>query len=456
MHSTASQLPVPLFILIVYLAGITIFGKGPTYIGFGPFRGIGVIYWGEVVMFFLIAWMTLRIFSHGLPKRLVNPLSLLVLAFMFLGAIVAIPGFLTWGRDAIRDAAIWYYGTFFFIGLLLTAFPEDADRFWKWLGWIWQASLIWNILDMFELAPEALDAFVTSRGFPLLAGSGSENAMHMFLGAVLILIGSGGNKSFFLRKLVSLLVIGVVTGLLFLSHARGVKVAVLAGCMIGGIATFGNRNGLWTTGRLLLFSLSAIWVLALIVAFSDMQKLMQVSALHRFAEANPFDPKGTAYWRAVWWENILHAVHSVNPFFGLGFGQNLGMANPWLVRDLISEWPVRSPHNFNITVLGRMGYVGLFLWLSILASGIGGLFKKVRKGRVGDQFYTIARRKELAFWLVMLVATWLNASFGVLMEGPVLGIWFWFALGFATGRSLGPEGLRRPPYSHEESGGCSL
>jgi hypothetical protein len=35
----------------------------------------------------------------------------------------------------------------------------------------------------------------------------------------------------------------------------------------------------------------------------------------------------------------------------------------------------------------------------------------------------------------MLVFTVVNSSFGVLMEGPVLGVWFWFALGFALGRS---------------------
>ena len=45
-------------------------------------------------------------------------------------------------------------------------------------------------------------------------------------------------------------------------------------------------------------------------------------------------------------------------------------------------------------------------------------------------------REELAFWLLMLTATWGNSSVGVLMEGPVLGVWFWFALGFAWGRSL--------------------
>jgi hypothetical protein len=36
----------------------------------------------------------------------------------------------------------------------------------------------------------------------------------------------------------------------------------------------------------------------------------------------------------------------------------------------------------------------------------------------------------------MLVCTVVNSSFGVLMEGPVLGIWFWFALGFASARSF--------------------
>jgi len=41
----------------------------------------------------------------------------------------------------------------------------------------------------------------------------------------------------------------------------------------------------------------------------------------------------------------------------------------------------------------------------------------------------------------MLTAAWLNASFGVLMEGPVLGIPFWFFLGFAAGRSAGADGV---------------
>ena len=54
----------------------------------------------------------------------------------------------------------------------------------------------------------------------------------------------------------------------------------------------------------------------------------------------------------------------------------------------------------------------------------------------GRQELWAERRDELAFWILMLVCTVVNSSFGVLMEGPVLGIWFWFALGFASARSL--------------------
>ena len=54
--------------------------------------------------------------------------------------------------------------------------------------------------------------------------------------------------------------------------------------------------------------------------------------------------------------------------------------------------------------------------------------------------YPAARREEISFWLLMLLTTWGNGSFGVLMEGPVLGIWFWFALGFSSGRSVVYQG----------------
>jgi O-antigen ligase len=140
----------------------------------------------------------------------------------------------------------------------------------------------------------------------------------------------------------------------------------------------------------------------------------------------------------LWWQHLREAVLTQNPWFGLGFGLNLCVYNPFLVGTEDLQWVARSPHNINMTIFSRMGLVGVALWFIILAIGLGRLLVRAWDGATGGRAYTPARREELLFWLVMLLTTWINSSFGVLMEGPVLGIWFWFALGFASGRSLQP------------------
>ena len=46
--------------------------------------------------------------------------------------------------------------------------------------------------------------------------------------------------------------------------------------------------------------------------------------------------------------------------------------------------------------------------------------------------------------------TWVNSYYHVVMEGAILGLWYWLALGFATGRSMGPDGMEPVPLSSEE------
>jgi O-antigen ligase len=195
-------------------------------------------------------------------------------------------------------------------------------------------------------------------------------------------------------------------------------------------------------GRTLFFSalltrgvmLAAVAVLAASLCYGD--RVLRLMQLDRFTEAaKPTEQRGTAYWRWVWWQRLGHEVMKQDPAFGLGFGESLNVYNPFLEGNEHTAWPVRSPHNYNITIFSRMGLVGAALWVSILALGIGGLYARIWRGRWRGRSYTPERREELAFWVLCLVTTWGNATFGVLMEGPVLGIWFWFALGFAFQRS---------------------
>ncbi len=171
-----------------------------------------------------------------------------------------------------------------------------------------------------------------------------------------------------------------------------------------------------------------------------------IGYMGRFEEVSLTSAHGSVHWRLIWWERLMDELFARNPLFGLGFGENLGDFNPYIEAD-DSAWPIRAPHNVNVTVLSRMGLFGFAIWLFVLARGLGGLYLRARRDGAATRAYPSpqrrpapqlqpARREEISFWLLMLLTTWGNGSFGVLMEGPVLGVWFWFALGFSSGRSV--------------------
>jgi O-antigen ligase len=201
-----------------------------------------------------------------------------------------------------------------------------------------------------------------------------------------------------------------------------------------------GRNATNLSLRVLALLAGSSLLILFAILFANID-ILKAPAVSKFLAANPLAPEGTAYWRQIWWQNLTSHVVDTNPLLGLGFGENLSVYNPFVTAESLRQaFAVRSPHNFNITVFARMGVLGAVLWGAILIAGIGGLFSRIWKGRDGNGPYSRRRIEELNFWMLMLVSTWVNASFGVLMEGPVLGIWFWFALGFATRRAAGDPG----------------
>lgn len=423
----AREVRVPWFLLI-YLAAITIIGKGPTYLGYPP------LYWGEVVLAMGLWSILPWIWNTDYLSRS-RLLSAFILAFMALGAVLTVQSVPRWGLDALRDAAIWYYGAFFFIGLALASRPAVADRVWRILQIIWILSLFWNTADI--LSQHRLSQsgpMIPWRDVPILFNSTHEGGQNLALGALIVLCTTLLCKRPNLRA--------VLAGVAFLglaafamSEGRGMRVGIAAGVAVVILAGLTSHRRSWFNERLLTLTAAAI-PLVLLAGLLFSGRLAKYANLDRFAEADPANPEGTANWRMIWWQNLYDHVMATNPVFGIGFGESLYVYNPFL-EGIQDEFIVRSPHNFNMTIFTRMGILGLFLWASILIVGIGSLCVRLWAGATTrGQPYTHERRDELAFWIVMLVCTVVNSSFGVLMEGPVLGIWFWFALGFAGGRGL--------------------
>jgi hypothetical protein len=405
-------------LLLVYLAAVTIFGKGPTYLG------VGSLYWGEGVLFLSLLW-ALRHWNRGVIRTgAVKVLTLLIICFLLLGTVELVRDYPVWGLDSLRDSAIWYYALFYFVGLTIASNEQVAAVFRSRWKRFWIVSVIWGcpeILSSYRLS--ALGPILSGTG-PLLAGSGLETIQSMGLGSVLLLTerGRGWLKSTTLR--VMLAVLGLVTAGVY--YGRGGKLSVLAAFAVVISASLRQGSFEATARRRTLWAIM-ILILGAFVAEASGLDLTRSLSLDRFEGASFENPDDTAGWRTVWWDSLYDHVMIENPVFGMGFGENLADYNPYITEQ--GAKPVRAPHNFNVTVFSRMGIAGAALWAGIFFLGVIVPYWDVMSGSMDR-----AERKERAFWIAVVVAIWVNSSFGVLMEGPVCGIPFWLVVGLIAGK----------------------
>ncbi len=171
--------------------------------------------------------------------------------------------------------------------------------------------------------------------------------------------------------------------------------------------------------------------------------------LDRFEGASFESPDETAAWRTGWWENLYDGVMSRDPVIGLGFGENLSDYNTLINEENIGTFPVRSPHNYNVTVFPRMGILGFMIWVGIFSLGVViPLWKLARPFNPAERVEV----RDRTFWVAAIIAIWVNSSFGVLMEGPVDGIPFWLILGLIAGQANSPKARSRLEFLLRESG----
>jgi O-antigen ligase len=151
--------------------------------------------------------------------------------------------------------------------------------------------------------------------------------------------------------------------------------------------------------------------------------------------------------RGGWYQEVWERVRSSpsNLAVGVGFGQ--------VLIDFENEQgiPVRQPHNSSLTVLARLGFVGLSLWLLFIGLVI------VRYVRFLRTPYIPAGVSTLVLWLFLqFILTLLDASVQPSLEFSHGAIPFYFllGLGFATMRSSYDNGdLRRSPVGERQGTG---
>ena len=404
-----------LLCLAIVLAGYAIDGRAFAYIGIPPiFVGELTLMFGIVVLLSTPHWT--RMFR--------TTQAIVVLPFMLWGLLRTAPFVGQYQLDALRDAVLWGYSIFaFYIAAVLLADPSRLDRLIGWydkfsriflicVPFVWaithfigEAIPNWPWIDQHIVQIKEGDALVHLAGIIAFWASGLGPKVSWRWVALLTVdlaicgvIDRGGlvgflfvlTVCFFLRphsvapwRLVSM----VAVALLILA-VTGINIEVP-----------GGKSRTLSFGQL-------------------MENILSVSGA---GSNNALD--ATKEWRTEWWHDIVnYTVHG--PYFwgGKGYGINLADDDGYQVGDRT----LRSPHNVHMTILARSGVVGIALWACVqIAWGVGIAWGHLTARRRGSNQWACMFLFIGCFWAAFLI----NASFDVVLEGPMGGIWFWTVYG---------------------------
>ena len=428
-------------LLLVVLAGYVFFDRAFAWIhipGTPLFVGELVIGVGVLVLL----GMHTHIGAVGGTSSSMKALAV----FMAWGVVLLILALPSWGEDAVRDAAVWYYGIIaVFVVAMLVSEPRRIGSWLRIFGKLIPWMLIWlpfaivldaMFVDQVARIPDSRVSILSHRtgniavmaaialGYLWLVDTDGEvfdrrqRNILTALATVIILFAAMRNRGGFVAGGVALFL-----AFLFLRRERANMAAIMVGVavLLLAIGLFGNL-------RLQLFGEREVSI--------DQFLDNLVSVVDRSAGGRR--QESTTKWRLEIWGRVFDDVTQDYPVAGFGPGPDLGKRYD-ITGD--GDLPLRNPHNSHVGVLARTGLVGVMLWAFLWISWYVELIRLRR--RLTAQ----ARHREAAVagWLmVSVVAILVNAIFDPTLEGPQVAWWLWGFVGFGIGM-VALERWRRLP-----------
>ena len=394
------------------LLGYGLLDRGFAYIGVRP------VYLGELAL--LLAVLTMLLIPKK-PRLLKSTSIVLLLVFMVWGAVCTVPYIKFFGMDALRDAALWGYGTFAVaIAAFLVAFPERLrwliERYRSYAVIFLVAKPVLRLIGIFGgsslrfpgspvplIDSKAGNLYVQLSGINsfVLSGLARSRLIPLMLWFALPMLGTF-NRAGLLSFLFSFL---TVMSLKPLSRS-GWRMVIIAITIV--LVLFVTQAEISPPGSSRTLSIEKLAL--------DLQSVFGTSEESRL--------ENTKAWRIRWWTDIFRYTFG-GPYFwtGKGYGINLADDDGYQVT---IDHSLRSPHNGHMTILARSGVPGFILWILLQASWAVSLLRS----------YFVARATGRSTWaalFVFLIGFWtaamVNTTFDVYLEGPMGGIWFWTLFG---------------------------
>lgn len=432
---------------LLLLAGYLIFNRSFALLGFPPF------YLGEMTLGLALVAALFDFKAVFIEPLKRSRLMQLVALFMFYGiARVAIDA-PSRGLDAARDGVLCLYAVAAFLGpWLLSSFKTTPtmDAAQTLSRFLMPVSII-VFAYAYSIAHGWMPPFSDVK-VDFLALS-TAVAMCVFFGCHLILnspIRQNKSPSIFSIPML-MLFMGAAAVIVNTLPTRTLWPAPLIPVAIYILAEgfILKRAHVWIAA-LLLSLLAAGAIISQIPSMREKIEALNDPNEQHFATRQGQIAAHSVKWRLVFWKRCVEDTTRRAPIFGLGFGSNLTD----LLRDT-PNWPMfedsqnavkygspnRNPHSAHVTVFTRLGGVGLLIWLGILttvfARGFQNCRAKRERYRFGppDRFADehssfIAETTLLSIWSIYLLAM----SFGVVLENPFGGIWFWTLTGVIANR----------------------
>lgn len=389
------------------------------------------LYVGEIVL--AVGALGAVAASRYLRVPVRDELILALLAvFMLWGLIRFLPDVSTYGIDAVRDSALWYYALFaFFACAALARSPNLAERLVTQLTRLTPWLLLWLPVGL-VLQPLATNGpyvpFTTISVLSHKPGNAAIAAL-LVLGAMWLFPDSRSAESRGVWSIMALVVIAIAA-----TQNRGGLLGAAAGAMVG-LAFHPHRLRLIAqAGVIIALGLGIATLLSPEIPFvgghgrefSASQLVDNVMSLS--GAESPDNLRGTVEGRKELWSRVFDKqVTDGHLIDGSGFGPNLATQ----VGVFDAGGALRNPHNSYLSILARMGLVGLSLWIALWLGWywrlIAGCRRLARQG-----LYT--RRQVAILCLTITTATLVSTFFDPQLEGPQMAalLWTTFGVGVAV------------------------
>jgi O-antigen ligase len=422
------QVPPDAFLLAIVVVGYVVGNRGFAQLQPSPELPLLP---AEAMLAVAVPALILRMVLKKATAVRRDLLNYSILAWILFGVIRLPLDMRHFGVMALRDFAMVYYSAFFFIA---QAFGDNATSFRVLTRSLTVAFVcLIPVVISIQISPDFLIDHLTWRGIPIIYHKSDLIATSLAGGFFWFWTRQSktGKNVWALLAAASILLIGVMASPR--SAMAGITMTTLLWLFTGRWRIAAAQIGIISTAAILT-------VAALSFAGKDLRTSIPYSVYEHaisifdpegtgsYINGESGDPGGNNQFRLIWWRDVIDETLSTSPVFGLGFGADLStrfLADYDLLSD--DSFAARSPHSMVITVLGRMGILGLVLWLAISA-GMARLIWRLFKGGDSD-----------GMGLASLVCVvWVSACVGVVLEGPMGAVLFWTALGLANSKiSLG-------------------